>query len=196
MCGVESAAPRWRQLGEVDGACDDEIGRAACTGSTACWPASAAGVWQPLLEARFHATAALRAAHAEAVPPDRLPRRRHARRRVDGPAPGARLDEGAALFDALLRGAPAPGRRRKRGTFTRAQRAILARAQQTGLLHAAPAGTVVTVDATGLEARHVSRHYQVRRGDAAATPPRATRIARTSVGYGPSSPRWPRRAPT
>ena len=26
----------------------------------------------------------------------------------------------------------------------------------------------MTVDATGLEARHVSRHYQVRRGDAAA----------------------------
>lgn len=56
-------------------------------------------------------------------------------------------------------------RRRRRGTFRRAQRSILARAQHAGLLDAAP---IATVDATGLEVRHVSTHYRIRRVQADA----------------------------
>jgi hypothetical protein len=49
----------------------------------------------------------------------------------------------------------------KRGTFRRAQRAVVARATRAGLLDRAP---VAAVEATGLETRHVSLYYRVRRG--------------------------------
>ena len=54
-----------------------------------------------------------------------------------------------------------PGR--KKGTFRRAQAAVVARARACGLIDAAP---VAAVDATGLEARHVSAYFRMRRGEA------------------------------
>src|SRR5215204_3861232 len=83
--------------------------------------------------------------------------------RVARVATSPRPEHGATLLHALLRGAPAARRRRKGGTFRRAQHAIVARARRLGLIDAAP---VAAVDATGLEARHVSLYYRVRRGEA------------------------------
>jgi hypothetical protein len=71
-----------------------------------------------------------------------------------------RAPEGAALLDPLLRGAPAPGWGRKRGTFHRAQAAVVARARRAGLLGAR--GPTAAVDASGFEAHHVSAHYGYR----------------------------------
>jgi hypothetical protein len=48
------------------------------------------------------------------------------------------------------------------GTFRRAQAAVVARARAAGLIDAAP---VAAVDATGLEARHVSAYFRMRRGE-------------------------------
>lgn len=79
---------------------------------------------------------------------------------MDGGAPRARAHPGARPLDALLRGAPAPGRGGKRGAFARAQRVIAQRAARAGLL--AGRGPTAAVDATGLEAHHVSVSYGYR----------------------------------
>ena len=51
----------------------------------------------------------------------------------------------------------------KRGTFRRAQAAVVRHARDAGLIDAAP---VAAVDTTGLEARHVSAYFRMRRGEA------------------------------
>src|SRR5688500_16559688 len=113
------------------------------------------------LAARLHPAPALRPARVAAVPADRLPRRGGARGRVAGAARGFGPDQGAPLLDAGARGAPPPGRRGKGGTFLRAQAALIRRARAAGLVGGEP---VAAVDATGLEARHVSAHFGTRRG--------------------------------
>ena len=79
---------------------------------------------------------------------------------MDGAPPRARLTPRARPLDPLLRGAPAPRRGGKRGTFARAQQAVVQRAAQRGLL--ADRGPTAAVDASGFEAHHVSAHYGYR----------------------------------
>ncbi|WP_284352985.1 transposase, partial [Roseisolibacter agri] len=79
---------------------------------------------------------------------------------MDGVAPRTRLTPRARSLDPLLRGPPAPRRRGKRGTFQRAQQAVVQRAAQQGLL--AGRGPTAAVDASGFEAHHVSAHYGYR----------------------------------
>jgi hypothetical protein len=71
---------------------------------------------------------------------------------------GAR--QGPAPLDARARGTAAARRGRKRGTFRHAQAALIGRARAEGLLGAA---AVAAADATGLEARHVSAYFGLRR---------------------------------
>lgn len=85
-------------------------------------------------------------------------------------APRPRTPKGPPLLDALLRGAPPPGRGGKGGTFDAAQRVIFGRAAARGLLDGR--ALTVAVDATALEPRHASAAY------AAACRRRAPRRAR------------------
>lgn len=80
---------------------------------------------------------------------------------MGGTASCAAAAEGAALFDPLLRRTPTSRRGRKSAVFRRAQRAVITRATRTGLLDYS---SVAAVDATGLETRHVSLYFRVRRG--------------------------------
>ncbi len=90
-----------------------------------------------------------------------LPGRRGAGRGMDGTAARSPAFEGAALRDARPRLAPHPCGRRGRGAFRHAQFVVVRPAHGRGLIDAAP---VAAVDATGLEARHVSAYFGLRRG--------------------------------
>jgi hypothetical protein len=97
----------------------------------------------------------------------------------DGTPPGARPEEGAALLDPVLRRAPPACRRGKGGPSAPPRLLSWPRARRAGLIDAAP---VAAVDATGLEARHVSLHYRVRRAE-----PRARASARAPGRRSPPS---------
>jgi Transposase DDE domain len=72
---------------------------------------------------------------------------------MGGTTPHSWADEGAALLH--------PRARRGWGAFRQAQDVVVRRARQRGLIDAAP---IAAVDATGLETRHVSAYFGLRRG--------------------------------
>src|SRR5215203_504674 len=88
------------------GARDDEVGRGPRPRGPRGRAAGLAQVFQCALAPRLHAAAAVRDARRAPDAARRLPRAGRGPRRVGRAAPGARAAEGAALLDALLRGAP------------------------------------------------------------------------------------------
>ena len=79
-----------------------------------------------------------------------------------GASKGPGAAEGAALFHPDLRSAPSPAGGGKRGVFHHAQVVVIERGRAAGLIDASP---MAAADATGLETRHVSEHFDKRRGD-------------------------------
>ena len=170
-CSVEILGCPWWLLWLLAGpgvrdAEDVEVGGEGGAGGAGGGPGGTAGVWEPVLAAGLHASPVfallvlrqfLRTDHRGVVT---LVAEWAELRRALGLS---KVPHYSTLAHASrVRGsAPNPRRRRGWGDFRDAQAVVVRRARGCGLIDAAP---VAAVDATGLETRHVSAYFGLRRG--------------------------------
>lgn len=170
----------------------DEVTCSACSGGVARWATIAADLCKQVFSPGLHLGSIVCDIGFAKILPHRLSRSGNDRFGMERVAASLGTDQGSELFDVVACRAKTPG---KRG-FQRLLTACCHRGRDRGLI-VDDAGNTAAIDATGLETRHVSLHYQRKcdRGHSThATWPKLTAVFHASsqliagavVGLGPS----------